>query len=64
MNQPVLDSKVAQRFVSVTEVLDFVDRTHQHGAPLHIAIKRASKRYGVEPGLVKSFVSWGQHASL
>lgn len=49
--------EVREKFVSLTEVMDFVTRTNGRGVPMRIAIDRATKRYGVQRDLVKAFIS-------
>lgn len=39
-------------YVSLERVLDFVDRTTSHGAPLRVAAKRAERRFGVNRNLL------------
>lgn len=43
-------------YVSLERVLDFVDRTQAHGAPLRVATKRAERRFGVNRNLVATLV--------
>ncbi|MGZ4518840.1 MAG: hypothetical protein ACXVGB_00280 [Mycobacteriaceae bacterium] len=47
---------VSTRFVSLSEVVAFVERTNGHGVPMRIAIDRAVNRYGVERDLIKAFI--------
>lgn len=55
----VLVDGAKPRFVNVSEVLDFVSRTVEHGAPVRIAISRAASRFGIDPGLIRAFVRSG-----
>jgi len=44
------------KYIRISEVLGYVERTHSHGVPLRVALKRAEKRYGVPSAWVKSWM--------
>ena len=44
----------ADKFVDLTTVLAFVDRTVARGAPVRVALTRASKRYDVSRPIIRA----------
>lgn len=45
-----------EKYVRISEVLGYVERTQGHGVPLRVALKRAERRYGIPAAWVKSLM--------
>lgn len=60
-NTPSIEREVTlnaspTRYVSVSEVLGYVERLQSHSVPRRVAIRRAERKFGVDPHIIRDFL--------